>query len=219
VKKIKSFAFYVVVIKTVTACGVRNTHHMTIIFNVDQLYGILSGTKKYAEQIPDQIDFSKQSSVFLQSLISHNGCLYKCYVIDENSYVQKRPSLKSFSQAEIETLSPITFDSQKPFPENLLGPDKQLNEAKKLPVSQNEDNNTFIPISNELRKITRSDLFGYDLLIDEKTGEYFICDINYFPLFSSVENLYDVMYNFLTKKFNQHRNSNKWKKEMKWEKD
>lgn len=173
---------------------------MTIVFNVDQLFGILSGTKKYPQAFPEQIDFSQEKTVFIQSLIPHSGCLFKTYVIDDNSYVQKRPSLKTFSEEEMKTLDPISFDSQKPFPENVLGPDKELNEKKKVPVSEADVAKTFTPLSNELRKTMRSDLFGYDMLVNEKNGDYYIVDINYFPLFSSVDNLYEVMYQFLKKK-------------------
>ncbi|GFO35237.1 inositol-tetrakisphosphate 1-kinase [Plakobranchus ocellatus] len=48
-------------------------------------------------------------------------------------------------------------------------------------------------LAQKMRHVMEMDLFGFDVIIDVETGQYGIIDINAFPGFEAVENLFSIL--------------------------
>ena len=59
--------------------------------------------------------------------------------------------------------------------------------------------NDFIQISSDLRKALHVDLLGFDVIID-KNNKFWIIDLNYFPGYKHVDNLWPKFLNFIMEK-------------------
>lgn len=73
-------------VKTTAACGAIETHEMAIVFNVDNLFQVLTDRSKYKIPLP----------VVIQQYINHDATLYKVYVIGKETFVQARQSIRNF---------------------------------------------------------------------------------------------------------------------------
>jgi inositol-1,3,4-trisphosphate 5/6-kinase / inositol-tetrakisphosphate 1-kinase len=52
-------------------------------------------------------------------------------------------------------------------------------------------------ITKILKKEFHLSLFGFDILIEKETNDYFIVDINYFPGYKNVENFDEKLLKYL----------------------
>lgn len=80
--------------------------------------------------------------------------------------------------AEEKQLKPLLFDSLKSLPVDTL-------------KSQNEDNTQIdhelvTDAANWLRRVLDLTIFGFDVVIQESTGDHVIVDVNYLPSFKEV---------------------------------
>jgi len=55
-------------------------------------------------------------------------------------------------------------------------------------------------ITKDLGDCLNLTLFGYDVIIDNVTNDYYIVDVNYFQAFSGVKDFNEVLYNAVMKK-------------------
>jgi len=49
------------------------------------------------------------------------------------------------------------------------------------------------------------ELIGFDLIVDSRSGDYLIIDVNYWPSFKGFENFSQEFLNFIVKRFKQHK--------------
>jgi len=182
-----------------TACGKASTHYMYLVFTIEKLHQLLVAQHEQQQLLQPA---SAATPVFLdmpiiaQSFVNHNATLYKCYVIgSEHTFVQCRASIRNFAAHETDTLF---FNSQLPFPDSLKDAEASAKYASKQFLAP-ELAKPFHEISNAIRETLKLNLFGYDVVIDAKTGMKYIVDVNYLPTYTGVPNVYDMLLAHLKK--------------------
>ncbi|KAL0490468.1 inositol-tetrakis phosphate kinase [Acrasis kona] len=172
-----------VVVKTTAACGALETHEMAIVFNVPNLFDVLTDKSKFKIPLP----------VVVQQYINHDATLYKVYVIGNDTFVQARESIRNFRLEETET---ITFNSQAKLPDTLITQkNSDLHDSvtfktiTPLLSLEKEKREMFDNASKLICDSLDIYLLGYDLVTDSKTGKSFVVDVNYLPGFKGVDNL------------------------------
>ncbi|CAJ0945717.1 unnamed protein product [Ranitomeya imitator] len=144
--------------KTRVAHG-TNSHEMSIIFNMEGLRAI-------------------PRPCVIQSFVSHNAVLYKVFVVGDSYTVVERPSLKNFSPGSSDRES-IFFNSH-----NVSKPESSsvLTALEKVEgVFERPSDDVIRAISKALRQALGISLFGIDIIINNKTGQHAVIDINAFP--------------------------------------
>ncbi|XP_053553514.1 inositol-tetrakisphosphate 1-kinase isoform X2 [Bombina bombina] len=161
--------------KTRVAHG-TNSHEMAIIFNPEGLQAI-------------------KPPCVIQSFISHNAVLYKVFVVGESYTVVERPSLKNFSQGSSDRES-IFFNSH-----NVSKPESSsvLTALDKVEgVFERPSDDVIRGISKALRQALGISLFGIDIIINNKTGQHAVIDINAFPGYEGVPEFFNDLLNHIT---------------------
>lgn len=174
--------------KPVAACSVKDSHHMYLLFNRNDL--------------PHETDHN----YILQQFIPHHGVFYKVYVIGDAIEVRLRPSLMLDSLVQGDEVSsydslPLFFDSQKM---KRTGPpltckvrQEALDRIEPLmPLIQ-----TF---TKALQKELHLTLFGWDLIIEEVTRTPYIIDVNYFPGYDEVNDFLPLIHRAISKKLHNN---------------
>ncbi len=186
-------------IKPVIAAGTKESHFMTIILKWSAL----------AKLPPRSI---------IQEYVNHNACLYKVYVLGENVFVYKRPSLPNLPPTDqIESLhDSLEFDSQRPYPriddfgicgEMLKGTiivdeqDKSFTTSNLVSVTSDE----IRPVVESLREAFGLELFGFDILLSQENQEWLVVDVNYFPSYKEVPNFPSLLAHYLTQRVLEQR--------------
>ncbi|KAL9643476.1 hypothetical protein ABK040_010090 [Willaertia magna] len=188
-KELTEYKFvYPLVCKTVAACGKSETHHMSIVFNF--------------EQLEKEIKENNSLPIIAQQYINHDATLLKMYVIGDRVFYQIKPSLKNFE----ENHPIIHFDSQKPFDENISN--NNVKETALKEINYNETEETSFDkrakiISHQLRKSLGVSLFGFDLLRDasRKEDHYYVVDVNYFPSYKGVSR--EILFDYILEHIKQ----------------
>ncbi|KAM4662953.1 inositol-tetrakisphosphate 1-kinase [Discoglossus pictus] len=161
--------------KTRVAHG-TNSHEMAIIFNSDGVKAI-------------------QPPCVIQSFISHNAVLYKVFVVGESYTVVERPSLKNFSTGTSDRES-IFFNSH-----NVSKPESSsvLTALDKVEgVFERPSDDVIRAVSKALRQALGISLFGIDIIINNKTGQHAVIDINAFPGYEGVPEFFNDLLNHIT---------------------
>ncbi|CAK1543080.1 unnamed protein product [Leptosia nina] len=159
-----------VICKPTLAHGSKSAHEMVLIFNKRGL------------------NVCKPPCV-VQSFVNHNAVLHKVNVIGDRYNICQRPSLKNFYAAD--DLDPIYYrtgevckaDSQSTL--SILDP----NDKTDITLSLNEDK--IKSIIRILRKRIGLLLLGFDVVIDNMTGNHAIIDINVFPSYDNFPNVFE----------------------------
>jgi len=156
--------------KPKSACSTSQSHNMRLVSSPVSLVGM-------------------QCPVLLQEYINHGGIVYKNYTIGDILEVGARPSTRDIKEGEEIVLD---FHSQKSSENNGLW-DKPADLDKIVyPIHD------FQNISEILKNNLKMQLIGFDILIDHNGG-YWLVDLNYFPGYKNVENLWEKFYHFLNK--------------------
>ncbi|KAG6506751.1 hypothetical protein ZIOFF_032080 [Zingiber officinale] len=120
--------------------------------------------------------------------LDHGSLIYKFYVLGTNVFhaVKKSMPNASFlvSSQEKNGLKPITFDSLKSLPvatDDQFSVDR-LKGGKELDVDLVNRAASWLTIKLDLT------IFGFDLVIQEDSGDHVIVDLNYLPSFKEVPN-------------------------------
>ncbi|XP_041430537.1 inositol-tetrakisphosphate 1-kinase-like [Xenopus laevis] len=162
------------VCKTRVAHG-TNSHEMAIIFNSEGLRSI-------------------KPPCVIQSFISHNAVLYKVFVVGECYTVVERPSLKNFSPGASDRAS-IFFNSHnvsKPESSSVLTALEKVEGVFERPCDK-----VIRGISKALRQALGISLFGIDIIINNKTGQHAVIDINAFPGYEGVPEFFTDLLNHI----------------------
>ncbi|KAM9294320.1 LOW QUALITY PROTEIN: inositol-tetrakisphosphate 1-kinase-like [Gastrophryne carolinensis] len=152
-----------------------NSHKMAIIFNKGGLRKI---------QLP----------CVIQSFISHNAVLYKVFVIGDSYTVVERPSLKNFSTGA--SVLKAFFFLNVSIISVLSSPFIQLDKVEGVFERPNDD--VIRAVSKALRKALGISLFGIDIIINNKTGQHAVIDINAFPGYEGVPEFFGDLLNHIT---------------------
>lgn len=153
------------IIKPQVACGVADAHSMAIVFKADSYK-----------------DLNVPLPAIVQEYVDHSSIMFKFYVVGKKIFFAIKKSTPNadtlIKLAEEKELKPLLFDSLKSLPV-----DKQK--------SQNEDNTRIdhelvTDAANCLRRVLDLTIFGFDVVIQESTGDHVIVDVNYLPSFKEV---------------------------------
>ncbi|ESQ39024.1 hypothetical protein EUTSA_v10001421mg [Eutrema salsugineum] len=151
------------IVKPQVACGVADAHSMAIVFRVE-----------------DFKDLNTPVPAIIQEYVDHSSRIFKFYVLGEKIFYAVKKSIPSSStlkkSAEENGLRPILFDSLKSLP---------VGSANQDPIDE-----IHIELVTEAAKWLRKKLdltiFGFDVVIQEGTGDHVIVDLNYLPSFKEV---------------------------------
>lgn len=156
----------------VTRCDAE-AHDMAIIFS---------------EQNIDDINYP----CVAQQFVNHGSILYKIAAVGHRFYICERPSVKNL-QPSIGNRKTVYFDSMTVSKRNIHN--KDLHDRNPQTMDFQTSLSSEEPLLNEevilelLKRITsRIDLtlFGVDIIVDEKTGDYGLIDLNYLPSYDGV---------------------------------
>lgn len=130
------------------------------------------------------------SPCVIQEFVNHGSILYKIANADQSSYICERPSVKNL-EASCETT--VYFDSMTVSKTNVHNADlhevdPNLLNFRTLRMDEEDDTILDRDVVNELLRLivehSGLSFFGVDIIVDEKTGNYGIIDLNYMPSYN-----------------------------------
>ncbi|KAJ0176144.1 hypothetical protein K1T71_008318 [Dendrolimus kikuchii] len=159
-----------VICKPTIAHGSKSAHEMVVIFNEKGL------------------NVCKPPCV-VQSFVNHNAVLHKVFLIGDRYHICERPSLKNFYASE--DLEPIFYstgevckaDSQSTL--SILDPHDQAD------ITMTLEEEKLKHIIRVLRKRIGLILAGFDIVIDNRTGNHAVIDINVYPSYDNFPNFFE----------------------------
>ncbi|XP_018676593.2 inositol-tetrakisphosphate 1-kinase 6-like isoform X3 [Musa acuminata AAA Group] len=123
----------------------------------------------------------------LQEYVDHGSLIFKFYVLGNNVFhaVKKSMPNASFlkSSSEKAGSKPIIFDSLKSLP---VATDDQFSVGRLQGDIQSLDVDLVKSAANWLKTKLDLTIFGFDVVIQEDTGDHVIVDLNYLPSFKEV---------------------------------
>ncbi|CAO3600768.1 unnamed protein product [Absidia cylindrospora] len=186
-----------VMCKRRSACSSTEAHQMTIIPSAQHL------TKTWTEHYGDK------EPIIIQKFIQHDGVIIKVYVADGQIHVSTRPSFTNVTQDtdliyfDSQKL-PKTFDTRSPqdcLQKIILSSDHSDIQAQKTALL---DHDILKRMADELQKRLKLTFFGFDVLLESGTNDYYIVDVNYFPSFKNVPHFQSIFVNILRKILDEH---------------
>ncbi|GFP82818.1 inositol-tetrakisphosphate 1-kinase 4 [Phtheirospermum japonicum] len=152
------------IVKPQVACGVSDAHSMAIVFKVDHYK-----------------DLNVPLPAVVQEYVDHSSLIYKFYALGGNVFYAVKKSIpnaetlmKLFSD---KGTKPLHFDSLKSLPVAT----EQLNaDNHQIDVELVKD------AAHWLRGKLDLTIFGFDVVVQEGTGDHVIVDVNYLPSFKEV---------------------------------
>ncbi|XP_010524199.1 PREDICTED: inositol 1,3,4-trisphosphate 5/6-kinase 4 [Tarenaya hassleriana] len=151
------------IVKPQVACGVADAHSMAIVFRIE-----------------DFKDLNVPLPAIIQEYVDHSSRIFKFYVLGEKIFHAVKKSTPNSDclrrSAEENGLRPILFDSLKSLPTGTA----IQNSASEIDLGLVTD------AANWLRRKLDLTIFGFDVVIQEGTGDHVIVDLNYLPSFKEV---------------------------------
>ncbi|XP_022154577.1 inositol 1,3,4-trisphosphate 5/6-kinase 4 isoform X3 [Momordica charantia] len=155
------------IVKPQVACGVSDAHKMAIIFKVEDL-------KNLNVPLP----------AIIQEYVDHSSTLYKFYVLGEKIFYAVKKSTPNISTLinlnQSDKLGPLVFDSLKSLP--IADGSQQLEGKKDKDINLELIQNS----ANWLRRVLDLSIFGFDVVVEDESGDHVIVDVNYLPSFKEV---------------------------------
>ncbi|KAG2644658.1 hypothetical protein PVAP13_2KG375671 [Panicum virgatum] len=154
------------IVKPQVACGVADAHNMALVFQIEELSNL-------GVPLP----------AVLQEYVDHGSKIFKFYVIGDKVFHAIRNSmpnasfLKSSSGGE-----PLTFNSLKTLP--VATKEQQLQASMR--DSKSVDADLVEEAAKFLKGLLGLTIFGFDVVVQEGTGDHVIVDLNYLPSFKEV---------------------------------
>lgn len=151
------------IVKPQVACGVADAHSMAIVFKVE-----------------DFKDLKVPLPAVIQEYVDHSSTLYKFYVLGEKVFYAVKKStpnvdilMKLFGN---HGLKPLVFDSLKSLP----------TDKEKVHSGDSIDHGLVTDAAKWLARNLGLTIFGFDVVIQEGSGDHVIVDVNYLPSFKEV---------------------------------
>ncbi|ERN20195.1 inositol 1,3,4-trisphosphate 5/6-kinase 4 [Amborella trichopoda] len=152
------------IVKPQIACGVSDAHSMAILFNIENFSGL---------QVP--------LPAIIQEYIDHGSVLFKFYMLGEQIFHAVKKSTPNahhlLVSSDKDGSLPVVFDSLKSLPTG-----DQTCETGQCSLDIELVNNAAI----WLRRRLDLTIFGFDVVIQEGSGDHVIVDVNYLPSFKEV---------------------------------
>ena len=144
-----------VLVKTNESNITEKAHFMCVVFNFE---GIKSALSLYSEK------------VIVQEFVNHDRTVYKVYVIGEYFSYYHRVSCNNI---ENPGANMTAFESDKAWPPELKGHSE--------PIVQELDEQVVKYLVDTIKNWSSMQLFGFDILVQSRTGDYVLVDLNSFP--------------------------------------
>ncbi|SAM03294.1 hypothetical protein [Absidia glauca] len=160
-----------VICKRRSACSSAEAHQMTLVPS--------------RRHLTDMHDYNDSEALVIQQFIQHDGVIVKVYVIDGQIHVSTRPSFMNVT----EETGMVSFDSQK-LPKqfdptlrtdsryHVLSSDTNHMQRRKEEIL---DHDRLRRISSVVQDQLGLTFFGFDVLLESGTNDYYVVDVNYFP--------------------------------------
>lgn len=154
------------IVKPQVACGVADAHSMAIVFRVE-----------------DFKDLNVPLPAVVQEYVDHSSTLFKFYVLGERVFHAVKKSTPNadilVKSSETNGPGPLLFDSLKSLPT-----------ASSNQHSGGQDPGLDLGLVTEaamwLTRMLGLTIFGFDVVIQEGSGDHVIVDVNYLPSFKEV---------------------------------
>ncbi|XVF40924.1 hypothetical protein PTKIN_Ptkin01aG0239900 [Pterospermum kingtungense] len=154
------------IVKPQVACGVADAHSMAIVFKVEEF-------KNLNVPLP----------AVVQEYVDHSSTLFKFYVLGERVFHAVKKSTPNadilIKSSETNGPGPLLFDSLKSLPT-----------ATANQHSGGQDLGLDLGLVKEaamwLTRMLGLTIFGFDVVIQEGSGDHVIVDVNYLPSFKEV---------------------------------
>lgn len=160
------------IVKPQIACGVADAHRMAIVFRYEDYNGL-----------------SVPLPAVVQEYVDHSSSIFKFYVLGEKVfYAVKKSTPNADSLIKLSEgkngLKPLLFDSLKSLPTS------KENQHQEDGNCQNANHEIDIQLVTDaacwLQRMLDLTIFGFDVVIQENTGDHVIVDVNYLPSFKEV---------------------------------
>ncbi|KAK4436026.1 Inositol 1,3,4-trisphosphate 5/6-kinase [Sesamum alatum] len=152
------------IVKPQVACGVSDAHSMAIVFKMDHYK-----------------DLNVPLPAVVQEYVDHSSLLYKFYALGGKIFYAVKKSIPNadtlLTLFADEGLKPLHFDSLKSLPVDKTQPNGDEHQIDLELVNRAAD---------WLRTTLDLTIFGFDVVVQEGTGDHVIVDVNYLPSFKEV---------------------------------
>lgn len=159
-----------VIVKPQIACGVADAHNMALVFKFE-----------------DFMDLPVPLPAILQEYVDHGSSVFKFYVLGDKVFYAVRKSMPNasflLSASEKTGFLPIIFNSLKSLP---VAPEDQFLAGGLKAAEQSLDVELVNKAAKWLRKQLGLTIFGFDVVIQEASGDHVIVDLNYLSTFKEV---------------------------------
>ncbi|CEP15509.1 hypothetical protein [Parasitella parasitica] len=175
-----------------TACSSTEAHQMILIPS--------------AQRMSQLEPYVNNDAVMLQEFIQHDGVIVKVYVADGKISASTRPSFRNLDNhgdvvhfdsqtlpKSFETKIELSHDLDKVF---LRSDPTEIHLYKESLL----DDSKLQKIADSLHRQLGLTFFGFDVLLQSHTNDYFVVDVNYFPSFKDVENFHSMFVDILKKR-------------------
>ncbi|MQL98424.1 hypothetical protein Taro_031131 [Colocasia esculenta] len=155
------------IVKPQVACGVADAHKMALVFKYEDFEHL---------HIP--------LPAIVQEYVDHGSTIFKFYVLGEKVFHAVKKSMPNadvfLSTSGENGCTPIIFDSLKSLPtaEGKLDAFKEQKHYLDIELVKNA--------AKWLRRCLDLTIFGFDIVIEEGSGDHVIVDVNYLPSFKEV---------------------------------
>ncbi|PSS35763.1 Inositol 1,3,4-trisphosphate 5/6-kinase [Actinidia chinensis var. chinensis] len=161
------------IVKPQVACGVADAHSMAIVFRAEDYSGL-----------------SVPLPAVVQEYVDHSSTLYKFYVLGKKVFYAVKKSMPNADSliklSEKNGLKPLLFDSLKSLPTAKENQDCGVQEDCKKGNCHQMDLGLVTDAAGWLQRKLDLTIFGFDVVIQEKSGDHVIVDVNYLPSFKEV---------------------------------
>lgn len=159
-----------VIVKPQVACGVSDAHNMALVFDFEELKGLV---------VP--------LPAIIQEYVDHGSSLFKFYMLGEKIFYAVKKSMPNasylLSMAQMSGSGIILFDSLKSLP---IARDDDSSDSGIKHGTPSLDVELVNDAARWLKRRLGLTIFGFDVVVQEGTGDHVIVDLNYLPSFKEV---------------------------------
>ncbi|XP_020089527.1 inositol-tetrakisphosphate 1-kinase 6 isoform X1 [Ananas comosus] len=159
-----------VIVKPQVACGVADAHNMALVFKYE-----------------DFANLGVPLPAILQEYVDHCSTIFKFYVLGDKVFHAVKKSMPNacvlLSLSEKTGSAPLLFNSLKTLP---VAREEQLPIGSSKAIKESLDVGLIEKAANWLRERLGLTIFGFDVVIQEGSGDHVIVDLNYLPSFKEV---------------------------------
>ncbi|XP_053608592.1 inositol-tetrakisphosphate 1-kinase-like [Plodia interpunctella] len=176
-----------VICKPTIAHGSKSAHEMVVIFNEKGLSVC-------------------RPPCVVQSFVNHNAVLHKVFLIGKRYHICKRPSLKNFHASE--DLEPIFYSTGEVCKADSQSTLSILDPHDKADIRMTLNEEKIKHVIRVLRKEIGLLLAGFDIVLDNKTGNHAVIDINVYPSYDNFPNFFEHLLDSIDETVSRNKYNN-----------